>query len=234
MTSPSSFALPYMRRKTRVLVALVSLGIWSVSCSGGGRRDKDDDRGPPSLRFEGATNTDSQSFDSEADQIELGCDPRLTFRLGPSETQSGLLDNWLMRPRNNCKSREQCGYIELEFFTADDESLARFTAATLAFVVDTSEFPAVAVNEVQARLIQGNSGEPFVVTEVSGVKSQVTATWPVVLIPPESCPTMGGAPGTGGEDGGTGGAPAAGGNSTTGGSPNLAGAASLGGIGGAL
>lgn len=150
---------------------------------------------PPTLQFLGAENADSEMFAASESRLDLGCSPRATFLLGPSETTPGLLDNWQLRPPGNCGSTAACGYLNLSFLGAEDEVLFEVNQASLAVVVDFSEDP-LPISRVVASLVQGNSGQFYSNESAAAEPPPVQATWSLQITLSENCSSA--ADGTGG------------------------------------
>ncbi len=221
-----------LRRPTvrNILPSLLVLGAFGA-CSGGGS-SKSEKLSPPTLRFESAENTLGELFPADADLLELACDPRLTFVLGPRGDARGLLQDWLMRPLGNCQNVAQCGFLELDLQGAEGQSVARVRAASTAIVVDLGREDASEIRAVEARLKDGKLGKDYLVTHEDGQQLPVVARWELAIQPaPQECHSNGGSGSGGSSTGGSGagGTLGTGGNEATGGLSQDGGAGGLGG-----
>lgn len=189
-----------LRLKKCVTFSLIGLGC-AVSCKD--KTSSEEGFGPPSLLFLGAQNADGAAFDVEDEVVEVACDPRVTFRLGPSSDLEGVLDNWVLRPAGACRGQLQCGFVRLDLRDEHDEILMTSDQASINFVVDLSGQELAEVRAVTALLINGNNGNLYL-----REGAPVADRWDVRLSSVDCESSHGGAGGDSGTGGksGTGGA----------------------------
>lgn len=197
---------------------------FSAAALVGCKKDAGDEElryGPAALNILGAQNTNGTKFLSTDPEINLVCDARVTILLGPKSSTPGLLDNWNLRPPATCGNVSQCGYIHVEFLDKEGDLLLQGDQANIAPVFDLSGMDPSKVSKIVARLMTGDTAEPFLQDG-----SEVSDSWKVRIDGPAgecSVDATGGASASGGASGGA---------DATGGGDPLGGMGGLGGFDG--
>jgi hypothetical protein len=108
-------------------------------------------------------------YDSKTSTLRLGCDGSFTVTFGPSEDSENLLDLWILNPPKACSSTSQaCGYLDVKL-KQGTRTLVSYQTMLLTSTTTLRNVSGEVT--LEAKLIQGNSGEPWLTREKSEVST---------------------------------------------------------------
>jgi hypothetical protein len=178
----------------------ISVACGLAACSDDDDSDSSTPTEPPTLEILRFRTSDGATSDADVEHLSLPCDRELAVVVGP-QTVPGQLDNWLLRPPDNCGSTSNCGYFvaSVESRTDSEDAVSTSSAAT-TIPMDLSALRGEGDYLVHVELRQGETGEPFLV-DGEPVTAEVTVSFDLAT----QCDGLGGAGGGMGGMGGLGG-----------------------------